>query len=138
MPGLELVVASLPSNIRLRRGKNRAKSLALPVLLRLECWAVGGVFVDLATILFDELFLRGGESSISVHSDELFLVCSLYTGRGPAGRLLLAEDLRLALFAVSSAGLETTTRGATGATVSAACSGCEMAQHTSATGTASR
>ncbi len=62
---------------------------------------------------------------MSVHSDELDCPCPCDTGGVAAIRLLLAEGVCALLFAASSVGLETTSRGGTGGEASPAVSDCQ-------------
>jgi len=118
--GREPVGSSLASSIRLNPGIKRMSSPRLPrslVWLRLEYGdLLGSSRRD--EFRFEDRLRLGGDSSMSVHSDELDRPCSRETGEGPAGRLLL-------LFAASSVGLETTSLGGTGGEASPAVSDCE-------------
>lgn len=115
MLGLELVTDSPASSIRLRRGKYRPKSLLLSWGRVWEAYEDPDGLSWRCEDRLEDLFRLGGESSISIQSDEVDRPCSWDTALGPAAlRLLLTNELCPLLFAASSAGLETISFGGTG------------------------
>ena len=122
--GREPVGSSLASSIRLNPGINRMSSPRLPRSFVWPWLEYGDLLGSSRRVesRFDDRLRLGGDSSTSVHSDELDRPCPRETGEGPAGRLLL-------LFAASSVGLETTSLGGTGGEVSSAVSDCQTAPH---------